>query len=217
MKSVLISIRPKWCELIASGKKTIEVRKTKPKLETPFKVYIYETQGKLRWCNKCNDDNCCLPYPGAACFEGKGKVIGEFVCDDISINGVGYRLGVEGYWSLKDGTCLSMPELMNYGRWKLLYGWHISDLKIYDKPKELHEFYKCGFSTMEELDEELCGYCSPTNYGEVSSCVTPNGFSSCEGMFCDDAYQKYLDDNFSLARPPQSWCYVESRGENYVP
>lgn len=42
-KSVLISIRPKWCELIASGEKTIEVRKTRPKLETPFKCYIYCT------------------------------------------------------------------------------------------------------------------------------------------------------------------------------
>ena len=46
MKSVLISIKPKWCELIASGKKTVEVRKTRPKIETPFKVYIYETQGR---------------------------------------------------------------------------------------------------------------------------------------------------------------------------
>lgn len=27
MKSVLMSIHPKWCKLIASGKKTIEVRK----------------------------------------------------------------------------------------------------------------------------------------------------------------------------------------------
>ena len=39
-KSVLISIRPKWCELIASGEKTIEVRKTRPKLETPFKGWV---------------------------------------------------------------------------------------------------------------------------------------------------------------------------------
>ena len=44
MKAVLISIQPKWGELIASGKKTVEIRKTKPKLETPFKVYIYCTQ-----------------------------------------------------------------------------------------------------------------------------------------------------------------------------
>ena len=40
-KAVLISIRPKWCEKIASGEKTIEVRKTRPKLQTPFKCYIY--------------------------------------------------------------------------------------------------------------------------------------------------------------------------------
>lgn len=46
MKAVLISIRPKWCELIASGKKTIEVRKTRPKIETPVKCYIYCTVGK---------------------------------------------------------------------------------------------------------------------------------------------------------------------------
>lgn len=36
MKAVLISIKPTWCAKIASGEKTIEVRKTKPKLETPF-------------------------------------------------------------------------------------------------------------------------------------------------------------------------------------
>lgn len=43
-KAVLISIRPKWCELIANGTKTVEVRKSRPKLETPIKCYIYCTQ-----------------------------------------------------------------------------------------------------------------------------------------------------------------------------
>ena len=43
MKAVLISIKPKWCDLIRRGRKTVEVRKTCPKLEVPFKVYIYET------------------------------------------------------------------------------------------------------------------------------------------------------------------------------
>ena len=45
MKSVLMSINPRWCELIANGKKTVEIRKTKPKLEPPFKCYIYCTKG----------------------------------------------------------------------------------------------------------------------------------------------------------------------------
>ena len=40
-KAVMLSIHPKWCEKIASGEKTIEVRKTRPKLETPFTAYIY--------------------------------------------------------------------------------------------------------------------------------------------------------------------------------
>ena len=41
--AVLISIRPKWCEKIISGEKTIEVRKARPKLATPFKCHIYCT------------------------------------------------------------------------------------------------------------------------------------------------------------------------------
>ena len=45
-KSVMISIRPKWCEKIVNGEKTIEVRKTRPKLNTPFRVYIYCTLPK---------------------------------------------------------------------------------------------------------------------------------------------------------------------------
>ena len=63
-KAVLISIRSGWCQKIMTGQKTVEVRKTRPKMDTPFKCYIY----------KC----------------GNGKVIGEFLCDEIiNINGAG--------------------------------------------------------------------------------------------------------------------------------
>ncbi len=44
MKSVLLSIKPEYCFLIADDIKTIEVRKIKPKLDTPFKCYIYCTK-----------------------------------------------------------------------------------------------------------------------------------------------------------------------------
>lgn len=70
MKSVLISIQPKWCELIASGEKTIEVRKTAPKLKTPFKCYIYCTLGKGLQDTLLTADRCRVL---------NGKVIGEFV------------------------------------------------------------------------------------------------------------------------------------------
>lgn len=67
MKSVMISIKPNWCELIASGKKTLEIRKTKPNLETPFKCYIY----------------CTKEFYNSDYIPKNGRVIGEFVCDNI--------------------------------------------------------------------------------------------------------------------------------------
>ena len=76
-KAVLISIRPKWCEKIVNGEKTIEVRKTKPKLETPFKCYIYCTLPKYP-----HEDFIATDYPRPQ-FYGGGKVIGEFTCDRI--------------------------------------------------------------------------------------------------------------------------------------
>ena len=48
MKSVMLSIQPKYCALISSGAKTVEIRKTKPKSKTPFKCYIYCTKPKTK-------------------------------------------------------------------------------------------------------------------------------------------------------------------------
>lgn len=137
MKSVLMSIRPKWCELIASGKKTVEVRKSRPKLETPFKVYIYETKDK-------KFENIGIHWEDGKTFEHNiGKVIGEFVCDKVTMSFVGYdEKGCPSYWDIFDGSCLTANELVCYGQFKTLYGWHISDLVIYDNPKSLGEFFK---------------------------------------------------------------------------
>ena len=130
MKSVLISIKPKWCELIASGKKTVEVRKTVPKLETPFKCYIYCTGGAMRYSPVIN--------------YGITMVIGEFVCDRIeeftpTEKGVAFKR----FRALYE-TCLSVAEIRAYLGSKVGYGWHISDLVIYDEPKPLSDFHHCG-------------------------------------------------------------------------
>ena len=104
MKAVLISIKPKWCELIAQGKKTVEVRKTKPKLETPFKVYIYATKPrhyfKISEHLAATDENLFLSNGTVKMSDGfehwadgikveylNGKVIGEFVCNRIDYIG----------------------------------------------------------------------------------------------------------------------------------
>ena len=119
MKAVLISIQPKWCELIASGKKTVEVRKTAPKLEPPFKCYIYCTKGKWIWTGNVED------Y-GTLTTIGNGKVIGEFVCDKIehieirhfTVFGHENRYAAVGdnpdhQWLKK--SCLSYDEVAHYG------------------------------------------------------------------------------------------------------
>ena len=131
MKSVLLSVQPKWCELIASGKKTIEVRKTKPKLDTPFKCYIYCTKDFYR--------------AGDGYFQGKycGKVVGEFVCDNIIKFAADKKADNIKLSNMGLLSCLSSLELENYAGDKYyLYGFHISDLVIYDEPKELSEFEK---------------------------------------------------------------------------
>lgn len=108
-KAVLISIRPEWCEKIINGRKTIEVRKTRPKMDTPFKCYIY----------KC----------------GNGKVIGEFLCDEI-IEDRTYGHNEEFYRA----ACMSAYDAAAYAMQSPMYGWHISDLRVYDHPRDLWEF-----------------------------------------------------------------------------
>lgn len=204
MKSVMISIKPNWCELIARGQKTIEVRKSRPKLETPFKCYIYCTQARnpIRVSGRIlmYEDDLALTNrwgqgklvanPCAAMMEGEfflnGKVIGEFVCDyilEITPDTYGHH---EYFISDDDlnASCLTTNDLWEYGSGKTLDGWHISDLIIYDEPRELSDFWKAG--KCPYVTENGCtyrGHCSRA--GQTNRCGEP------------------------LARPPQSWCYVE--------
>lgn len=129
--SVMISIKPQYCELIASGRKTIEVRKTRPKTKTPFKCYIYETKGKT--------DTPFMDEDGHLDFHGRGQVIGEFICDEI-INIKPF--GFENVEEFEKQTCLNSAEIVKYLNGFYGFGWHISALVIYDKAKELKEFKK---------------------------------------------------------------------------
>lgn len=206
MKSVLISIRPQWCEKIASGEKTIEVRKTAPK-ETPFKAYIYCTKSdKYLLDSDCDGSMFCwdkkshhYPFKFEKDFNElfNGKVIGEFICDKVdkytfSHYEAEYRVThVE-----QKAMCLNQPELIRYGKGKTLYGWHISDLKIYDKPKELSEFYKCNFNSMNGT--EVCGNYHCKYYQDSGSYMIP---PSCAKL------------GNRVTRPPQSYMFVEEVGQ----
>lgn len=175
MKSVLISIRPQWVEKIANGEKTIEVRRTRPKLEVPFKCYIYETKGQ--YIKFIHGAHTKYGY-------GCGKVIGEFICDKVMfLTPLGLR-GFEMREEILKLICLTNDDLNAYGGLKTLYGWHISELKIYDKPKELSEF------------------CIPCKVS-CENCKNPLYFE----CWCEEKGEKIV------TRPPQSWCYVEDLGE----
>ena len=187
-KAVLISIQPKWCELIAKGKKTVEVRKSRPKIETPFKCYIYQSKGRDRLIEvmKDGDLNYGEIYHGKSVFiktmgyrsgykglfGNEQKVIGEFICDDIIKFAIDPKYDNLTLISMSKQSCLSKSQLEDYCSDYWLYGWHISDLKIYDRPKELREFRK----------PEM-----------------PLGL-------------RYEDD--IIKKPPQSWCYVEEGEDN---
>ena len=159
MKAVLISIQPKWVEKIASGEKTIEVRKSKPKLKTPFKCYIYETKGYDTLFGKGK--------PKKLCVSG-GRVIGEFVCKGI----------MQPFDSLKlmaKQSCLTERELLDYSNGKQLYGWRIAVLKIYDKPKELSEFRTiCEGLKPYQCDKCEYSYTENTENGSYAECCCGN-------------------------------------------
>ena len=185
-KAVMLSIRPKWCEKIASGEKTIEVRKTRPKLDTPFKCYIYCTLPKYP-----HEDFIATNYPMPQ-FYGGGKVIGEFTCDRIykidkdSTDFLFKAGGLSVYKQAaeeKCGLCVAMTddELHGYLGHYQGYGWHISDLCIYDQPRELTAFRRA---------------CKNSWYCE--SCAMYWGNNGTCG-----------NESLQIRRPPQSWCYVE--------
>lgn len=147
-KAVLISIRPKWCEKIVSGEKTIEVRKNRPKLKTPFKAYIYCTTGRPDLNIPISQERLMQDYLNTGsmkslnCPHGNGKVIGEFICDRVDL--IVPTTEPYGIYDIDDDyvlqTCLENGALWDYGHGQPLYGWRISNLKIYDTTRELREF-----------------------------------------------------------------------------
>ena len=196
MKCVMLSIRPQWCEKIANGEKTIEVRKTAPK-EVPFKCYIY--------CSKDNANEIVLlkNYKNRFIFGdyrnaddhfytiANGKVIGEFICDKVDEYTFShYEAEYRVTHDEQKATCLNQPELIRYGKGNTLYGWHISDLKIYDKPKELSEFKTPPCDKPEKACEK-CKYLVVIN--------TPD-------MYEVDCF---VENGREISRPPQSYMFVE--------
>lgn len=183
MKAIMISIKPQYVEKILNGEKTIEIRKTMPKCELPCKVYIYCTKSKTKYLRKLEAYNkttfitenkdvigqtdkvkSILGEYATFCESGgfNGKVVAEFTLNkaDTLERDLNDWLPKNRYdisnELLKDIN-LNQNELWNYGQGKILYAWHIDDLKVYDKPKLLQVFFRpCG--DCDKKDTDRCIY-----------------------------------------------------------
>lgn len=194
MRAIMKSVSPRICEKVANGDCTILVSKTAPKCEESFKCYIYCTSAKPYLYKEANP-----PFElflDSELYKGEGyddrlfssKVIGEFICDRID-----EIYQCNSGW-VKENACISKDEFFDYlgiprgthfGYDKKAYAWHISDLKIYDKPKELSEFGRpCTY-------KGICYSCKR---------FRPNGIPSPAPYgFCET----------KITCAPQGWCYVE--------
>ena len=212
MSAIMISIRPEFVEKILNGEKTIEIRKTKPKIELPCKVYIYCTKNNGKGVGK---------YPFYQFCDNKlnglnGKVVAEFTLNKIykfdsaysewaySVAPAGSQMPMsetQFIQTAKIKGCLDCNVLIDYfgdGDY-IAYMWHIDDLKIYDNPKELSEFKK---------DLDCDDY--PCNKGGKNSDCKYCYYDNSEGCWaCGIDFDGEHCIYKTIKRPPQSWCYVE--------
>ena len=210
MKAIMLSIKPEWVEKILNGENTIEIRKTMPKCELPVKVYIYCTLGgKVK--NK-NMGVCLGEKYNNICYE-YGKVVAEFTLKEVYKYGGGLNP-----MNVLESACMTFDELVKYQNYKPFrkpydyldfYAWHINDLKIYDKPKELSEFRNSAYcsnymNNVRVTKNAVFDYVA--HYEESFICRKCKYFNG-DFNTCDKTVQP-------LTRPPQSWCYVEELGAN---
>ena len=146
-KAVLQSINPYYCMLIANREKTIEVRKTKPKLKPPFTVYIYCTKsapylvlGDVFRGDWSTEYTLTRGWSREKADElwgvMNGKVIGKYICDTFVMD---HTFGHDPMY--RSAACLSIEEAAAYCTSRT-YGWNISNLEIFEDGclKELKEF-----------------------------------------------------------------------------
>ena len=176
--AIIMALTPKECSLLFNGSMSMLVRKSMPKkLSFPFKVYVYQKKHKV---------SKAIINEVLNSVYGGGKVIGEFVCDKVEECIPDYSPFTKEFfyndWEDCTATCMTSAEETVYGKGKPLYGWHITKVKLYDKPKDIKEFRK------------------PCPYGDLPCTICPK---------CRKDKSGYIQCFNTVNRAPQSWCYVE--------
>lgn len=160
MEAILMSINARHNRNIESGLKTSELRTRPPKLKPPFKVYTYES--------------------GA---DGRNRIVNEWICDSMTT----WRMCMGIPAHLPKVACVSGSEICAYSKQgeKDITEMHISELKVYEEPKYLTDFYKRGKHEACKYGRRTCLWLQLTDFCR-----------NCE---------------YDIRRPPQNWCHVEER------
>lgn len=185
-KAVLMSIKKEWCDLIFSGKKTVEVRKRAPlTIDDPYTVYVYETKGNER-------------------RGGAGAVIGQFTCKYTDKKILPYpAYQKELPRSLLDAACLTYSDLHRYvGSGNEFSALHITRAIRYDKPRPLNDFYR-WWDGVDDIrpcaNGKKCDYEFFCYAEDAVMCAVDGDGTNCPFL--------------RVQRAPQSWCYVEELEE----
>jgi len=184
---IIMSIRPEWLVKILNGEKTIEIRKTMPKCDLPIDVYLYCTKnrGSLHRNKHTIKRFVCHYKKPAESNVRNGLVVAKFTLNKIE------DCCDMGLLELEGKSLLTISEICSYIKAKevdpkMVYAWHIDNLEIFDKPKELSEFYRViHYPKGQFITPDIC------EYGE--------GY---------EEDKKQCLKSFKVNKAPQSWQYA---------
>ena len=168
MKAILMSIQPYYAYLEMKGIKTVEMRKTEPKdKEWSGKVKVYVSQNKKSFNRIPKEDREWFS-------QYLGKVAYEFICDTVE----SLPVDSEAFVAISRPACLTIDELLEYCPGSDMYGLHISDLKIYDEPRELGEFRVIRERSYYAIPYDVSSYQKISRYEPITR--PPQSWMYCE-------------------------------------
>ena len=191
MKAIMISIKSQWVAKILNGEKTIEIRKTCPECDLPIDVYIYCTKDNKDLLHKNCVDIWWLENKAQQKINKElkvfprsynGKVVAKFTLNRVEETFFQKAQGDNQIVELIKKACVSEEQLWDYVANNLLFAWHIENLEIFDRPKELREY---------------------RHWIHYKSCNTCPHFEDNDYFYCVDCRELK-----SLEKAPQSWCYI---------
>lgn len=212
MKAIMISDKPKWSALMMNGIKKIEIRKNKALASAIQKliaengyadIYVYCTKDEELFYSRVTQEWFTAKNRNIKTVHrlSNGIVKFKFRCykvEEILITPHGnYYTNTLSNNKLQTQSCLSNTEIFKYTNCHItIYGYcvcgyaiHISDLEIFDKPKELSEFKQ------KVKGCYTCHYCGKNN--------------RCVLKLSKEEIEHNCYNYKSLTKAPQNMVYVE--------